>query len=154
MNRAGECGRLPGVGLLGTLAEEGAAAGRLGPGWWLPALAASERSPRASRPTWVDVVEHAVTAAAALPPARRSASASLTEAFAVPLRSFLLVATDRFVAGARLRLPDRQVDVAAVAAAFSPVLGRQLARTAVRTMAPGPGPGGGNLRGDAAGAGP
>lgn len=85
-----------------------------------------------SRPAWIDVVERAVTAAAApqaLPPLD-----SWQEAFVVPFRPFLAQARARLIGGAQRLLPQAYADLGPIADTFTEVLGRKLAHMAVRTL--------------------
>jgi type 2 lantibiotic biosynthesis protein LanM len=108
--------------------------GHLASGWWVPALARDERPGAAAgpRPAWCVVAEQAVALAA--PPVALPDTDSWREAFAVPLRPFVLLAQRQFAAAAQRHLGLSAEDVGSVARTFTARLPRNLARIAVRTF--------------------
>jgi lantibiotic modifying enzyme len=117
-----------------TPAGTGSAARWLGPGWWARALTSQERTAAAgqARPSWADVVEQAVAAAA--PPGEPAAAPSQADALALPTLPFLTVVRQRLAAGARASLPPAHADPGRLADAYAGALSRPLAGLARRTM--------------------
>jgi lantibiotic modifying enzyme len=118
--------------------REDSAGGQLRPGWWTRAIAPHERDACGllSRPSWADVVEGVVAAAA--PPALPAlpalpVPADRPDLLLVPLRPFLGWVRDQLAAAAR-RLPPGQALPEQLAAAYTAAVGRQLAGLARRTM--------------------
>ncbi|MEU4775902.1 type 2 lanthipeptide synthetase LanM family protein, partial [Micromonospora sp. NPDC023644] len=101
----------------------------------LRALLAEDRSAlaaRTTRPAWAETVEAALVAAATpRPPAD---PADWRAALTAPLRPFVDVATDRFLAGARRLATERTVDLAVLTDQFAAALGRHLLTVAARTL--------------------
>ncbi|MGC4790963.1 type 2 lanthipeptide synthetase LanM [Micromonospora sp. DT178] len=101
----------------------------------LRALLAEDRSAlaaRTARPGWAQSVEAALAAAATpRPPAD---PADWRAALAAPLRPFVDVAADRFLAGARPIATEKTVDLAALTDQFAAALGRRLLAVAARTL--------------------
>lgn len=86
---------------------------------------------RVSRPAWVDVVERAVRRAA--PPDEVRAT-TWRDAFAVPLRPFVLDAAERMAERARALPEPGRADLDAITARFASRLSRRLVGIAARTF--------------------
>lgn len=86
---------------------------------------------RVPRPAWVDVVERAVRGAA--PPAEERAT-TWRDAFAVPLRPFVMDAVERMVEQARALPEPGRADLDAISARFASRLSRRLVGIATRTF--------------------
>lgn len=100
--------------------------------WWLRGLTEAERSAAGpSPPQWAVLAERAVAEAGQLPPQ----GGDQGDILLAPLRPFLTNARALFTASVGFRLPREQADADPVAGTCVAVLGRQLGRIAVRTLA-------------------
>jgi len=116
-------------------AGDGRAAGRLDPNWWTRALTPDERDTgeHPSRPSWADVAERAVAAAA--PRGARPPADERRDALTVPLWPFLAEVRGQLADRARHCLPSGQADPGRLADSYTVVLEGRLVRIAHRTLA-------------------
>jgi type 2 lantibiotic biosynthesis protein LanM len=88
---------------------------------------------RVARPAWADIIERAVTAAAA-PPQWAPGAEDWREAFAIPLHPLTSGAADQLVTRARRFLAGTDADLASVAGGFTRQLSERLVTVAARAM--------------------